>query len=298
MHLNPECIGIPKITCSGVKNSKHLPCFFIKKLSLLPALFSPPSLIYNYSMPKENSNTANSDNHMNILKDSGSKKPANPLDNSFINSFQMLVDNKELMFQVLDMFPIPVEIFDAKGTTVYMNRAGKEWIGIKDVDLLVGKYNVLRDPVMEQMGLMPGIQRAFRGETVVTYDVVPPIEDVQARGVIDEKPFEKAFTDFHLYPVMNGKKVAFVVFVCVVKKMYQGKPEVAKVKEYMDTHWQGEYDSHAAAKSVHMSVTQLYSLFKQHTGMTPGEYHNKVKVDHIKEKLEDKSLSIKEAFAA
>ena len=235
---------------------------------------------------------------MNIPKEPGLKQPANPLGNAFINSFQMLVENKELMFQVLDMFPIPVEIFDANGTTVYFNRAGKEWIGIKDIDLLVGKYNVLHDPVMEKMGLMPGIRRAFRGETVVTYDVVPPIEDVQARGVIEEKPFEKAFTDFHLYPVMNGKKVVFVVFVCVVKRMYFGSPDMAKAREYMDTHWQDEYDCHSVAKSVNMSVTQLYSLFKQNIGMTPGEYHNKVKVDYIKEKLDDKNLSIKEAFAA
>ena len=210
----------------------------------------------------------------------------------------MLIDNKELMFQVLDLFPIPVEIFDSNGTTVYFNRAGKEWVGIKDMDLLVGKYNVLHDPVMEQMGLMPGIQRAFRGETVVTYDVIPPIEDVQARGVIEEKPFEKALTDFHLYPILNGKKVVYVVFVCVVKKMYFGRPDVVRAKEYMDTHWQGEYDKDALAKSVNMSVSQLYSLFKQHVGMAPGEYHKKVKVDRIKEKLADRNLSIKEAFAA
>ena len=210
----------------------------------------------------------------------------------------MLIDHKELMFQVLDFFPIPVEIFDSTGTTVYFNKAGMEWLGIKDPDLLIGKYNVLHDPVMEQMGLMPGIRRAFRGETVVTYDVVPPIEDVQARGVIDEKPFEKAFTDFHLYPIMNGKKVDFVVFVCVVKKMYQGKPEVARVKEYMDTHWQGEYDPAIIAKSAGTSVRQLFRLFKQSMGMSPKDYHYKVKIDHIKEKLADKSLSIKEAFAA
>ena len=265
---------------------------------MFPILYSPDSFLYNIPMPKTNSNKTNSSNHINNPKKSGPKQPASPLDNSFVNSFQMLIENKELMFQVLDLFPIPVEIFDANGTTVYFNRAGKEWIGIKDVNLLVGKYNVLHDPVMEKMGLMPGIQRAFRGEIVVTYDVVPPIEDVQARGVIDEKPFEKAFTDFHLYPIMDGKKVVYVVFVCVVKKMYLGKPEVARIKEYMDTHWQGQYDSHIAAKSLNMSVTGLYSLFKEHIGMTPGEYHNKIKVDHIKEKLADENLSVKEAFAA
>ena len=210
----------------------------------------------------------------------------------------MLINNKEFMFQVLDLFPIPIEIFDANGTTVYFNKAGMDWTGIKDMDLLIGKYNVLHDPVMEKMGLMPGIQRAFRGETVVTYDVVPPIEDVQARGVIEEKPFEKALTDFHLYPVKDKNKVVFVVFVCVVKKMYQGRPDVVRTKEYIDSHWQDEFDKEVLAKSVNMSVTQVYSLFKQHIGTTPGEYYKKVKVDHIKEKLADKNLSIKEAFAA
>jgi len=52
------------------------------------------------------------------------------------------------------------------------------------------------------------------------------------------------------------------------------------------------------AKAVNMSVAQLYSIFKRHTGITPGEYHKKIKIDHIKEKLADKTLSIKEAFAA
>ena len=235
-----------------------------------------------------------------------SKKPtpkrkeqqSNALENRLFQSFQMLITNQELIFQVLDMFPIPIEIFDANGTTVYFNKAGMEWTGIKDMDLLIGKYNVLQDPVMEQMGLAPGIRRAFCGETVVTYDVVPPIEDLEERGVIDEKPFEKALTDFYLYPVKDNDTVVFVVFVCVVKKIYQGRPDVARVKEYIDTHWQGKLDKAVLANSIHMSVTYIYRLFKQHIGMTPGEYLKKVKVDHLKEKLADKNLSIKEAFAA
>ena len=47
-----------------------------------------------------------------------------------------------------------------------------------------------------------------------------------------------------------------------------------------------------------MSVAQLYKIFKQHAGMTPGKYHLQCKIEHIKEKLSDKNLTIKEAFAA
>ena len=73
---------------------------------------------------------------------------------------------------------------------------------------------------------------------------------------------------------------------------------IQSIREYIDTHWQEEYDPKTVAKSANMSVSQLYIIFKQHVGMTPGSYHKKVKVDHIKEKLADKNLLIKEAFAA
>jgi len=76
------------------------------------------------------------------------------------------------------------------------------------------------------------------------------------------------------------------------------RPGPVKAVEYIDKHWQGEYDPKAVAKSVNMGVTQLYYHFKQHTGMTPGNYQKKVIVEHIKEKLNDKNLTIKEAFAA
>jgi len=44
--------------------------------------------------------------------------------------------------------------------------------------------------------------------------------------------------------------------------------------------------------------TQLYKIFKEYTGMTPGDFHKKCKVEHIKEKLMDNSLTIKQAFSA
>jgi len=142
------------------------------------------------------------------------------------------------------------------------------------------------------------IQKAFRGEAVMGNDYPVPIQDLVDRGVIKEKPFESASGDYILYPVFKNDKLHLVVFILIVKGMYFGRPDVARAKEYIDSHWQGEYDSKTVAKAVNMSVAQLYNLFKQNVGMPPGEYHNKVKVDRIKEKLGDKNLSIKEAFAA
>ena len=104
--------------------------------------------------------------------------------------------------------------------------------------------------------------------------------------------------DWYLYPIKNKDKIAFVVFVCIVKKLYYGRPEVVKAKEYLDNHWQDEFNPKAIAKSANIGVTQLYKLFEQQTGMTPGDYHKKIVVEYLKEKLADKNLTIKQAFAA
>ena len=216
----------------------------------------------------------------------------------FAEFLSMIPDNREFVFRFLEMFPIPVEVFGPDGTTVFINRALMELHGITDPGLAVGVYNVLNDPVMDQMGIGEGIRQVFNGEAFVAYDVDAPVQDILDRGIINEKPFEKSFSDFHLYPIMNGSELAFVVFVMNVKKLYHGRPDLARAKEYLDSRWQEEYNAEALAKAVNMSVTQIYKLFKKYVGMTPGDYCKKCKIEHIKEKLKDTNLSVKEAFAA
>jgi AraC-like DNA-binding protein len=216
---------------------------------------------------------------------------------SLIKWFYALDAGNDTLFRTLDQFPIPVEIFAPDGTAVFMNRAGLELNNIPDSDLIIGKYNLLNDPVCnDQMGLRKDIQKAFHGEAVVVYDINPPFDDLVERGVTKEKLIEKAITDFYLFPVMDNGRIVFVVFVCVVKKLYQGRPEVARAKAYIDQHWKENYNSKILAKSTNMSVKHLYSLFKQHIGMTPGDYYKKCKVEHVKEMLMDKTLSIKQVL--
>jgi len=216
--------------------------------------------------------------------------------------FQAQDKNDEPLFQVLDMFPIPIEIFAPDGTCVFLNRALMELHNLHDKNFAIGKYNVLKDPIilqiMEQMGLSDKFQKVFQGEAAICKDFPAPVADLQDRGLIDEKPYEKGTMDLYNYPIWKDDKLHFVVCVFVVRNLYMGRPDVARAKEYIDNHWLEEFDLKVMAKSANMSITPLYNLFKQHIGMTPGEYYKKVKVEHIKEKLTDKSLSIKEAFAA
>ena len=227
-----------------------------------------------------------------------SSNESNNIHETFIHFLSEIPADKEFIFQFLELFPFPIEIFAPDGLLAFSNRAFLELNNIKDPSLIVGKYNLLNDPVCnDQMGLRKSIQKAFRGEAVVAYDVTVPIQDLVDRGVIDEKPFEKSFADFYLYPIKHEGTLVFVVFFHAVKKTYHGKPDMARVREYLETHWKEEFVPEELAKHVNMSVTPLYRFFEEHAGMTPGDYHEKIKIEHIKEKLMDKELSIKQAFA-
>ena len=219
--------------------------------------------------------------------------------NTIIQSVQKLLGEKELAFQAFDAVSIPVEIFDSGGTVVFANRAILELYGVMDACLVVGKYNLLNDPVCnDRMGLREIIKKAFCGEPVTIPDFRPPIQELVDSGVIKEKPWESASMDVHLSPARDKDNRLFVVCVCIVKSIYRGKPELARAKEYISANWRSKFDPQTTAESLRMSVTQLYRLFKQHEGMTPGAFHKHCKIEHIKEKLNDKNLNIKEAFKA
>jgi len=235
----------------------------------------------------------------NIAKPVQQGQKNNPVNDVFKRFLRKLPENRDFMFKFLDMFPIPIEIFEPDGNEVFVNQALVKLNNLPDASYITGKYNVLNDPLInDQMGMRDSIRKAFDGEPVVACDVVAPIRDVIKRGLVNEKSYEKSFMDFYLYPIMKGRKLIFVVFICIVKKLYYGRPDLAKANEYMDNHWQGSFIPEEVAKSVNMSVAQLYKLFKQHNGITPGDYFRTCKVEHLKENLIDRNLSIKEAFAA
>ena len=219
--------------------------------------------------------------------------------NAIVQSFLDLFNDGKAVFRVLDTFPIPVEIFSPDGTAVYINRAFLDLHNIPDANLAVGKYNVLSGPVCsDRLRFSEGIKKAIKGEAVSIMGLKTTVQDLMDHGIIKEKPFEAAFMDVYFSPICGSGEFSFVLCVSVVKNIYRGRPEVAKLMEYINGHLHENFSPKAAAGAVGIGVSQLYKIFKQDTGMTPGEYYKSCKVDRLKEKLGDKSLSIKEVFAA
>ena len=212
-------------------------------------------------------------------------------------SFHDLITNPKFVFQLIEFFPMPVQVFAPDGLLVYSNRAFLNFHNIPDVNALVGKYNLLHDPVCDELFGHDTLEKAFRGEAIPWYKSPMSIQDFLNRGVLKEKPYESAFVDTTLYPVWDDDKLAYVVSVMIIRGVYQGQCVVAKAKEYIDSHWKDEFDAGSFAKKMCISQKHLNKLFKKNTGMKPIDYYKKIKVDHIKEKLSDKSLFITEAFS-
>ena len=92
--------------------------------------------------------------------------------------------------------------------------------------------------------------------------------------------------------------MVYVVSFLINRRIYRGKNEIEKAKEYIENHWMEKYDANKTAQAACLSKAHFSKLFKKHTGVTPYEYYINYKIGKLKEKLMDVNLTISQAFAA
>jgi len=221
--------------------------------------------------------------------------PTNELE-KLSEPFKALIGNAGLNYQLLDMLPIPINIFAPDGMAIFVNRASMEMVGNTDASLLVGKYNMRTDKVCINIFGQEVMDRIFRGEAVSIPNFPAPIQDVVDRGVIDEKPWEAATMDIFCLPIWDGDTFVCTVCFFTVKNMYQGRTDIAKAQEYIRQNWLDEFDVDKTARAVGLSRRHFHRIFKEVTGFTPNEFYQNVKIEKIKYKLFDEKLSIEQAF--
>jgi AraC family transcriptional regulator len=219
--------------------------------------------------------------------------------NDIIKSFQSLFGKEELLAKVIECFPYPIEIYAPDGTSVLVNKAMLAEYHTISPDMVVGKYNIFKDPYIVASGQLPVLKRAFKGETVFFPDVRVPLEEIAERYGVEDFDIEAVYQDITVFPILDGeKRVIYVAVFLINRRVYRGKDEIAKAKEYIESHWQEPFDASATAKAACLSKAHFTKLFKKHTGITPHEYYTNYKISKLKEKLQDTNLSIAQAFAA
>jgi AraC-like DNA-binding protein len=200
---------------------------------------------------------------------------------------------------MIECFPYPIQIYAPDGRSVLVNKAMLAEYNDISADMVVEKYNIFKDPDVIATGQIQTLKRAFRGETVFFPDIRVPLKGIAERYGIQDLDVEAIYQDITLFPILDDeKRVIFVAALLINRRVYRGKDEIEKAKEYIETHWKEGFDLSETAKAAGLSKAHFTKLFKNHTGLTPHEYYINYKISKLKENLLDTNLSIAQAFAA
>lgn len=212
--------------------------------------------------------------------------------------FQSLYENKDLFVHIVKHFPYPMHICAPDGTMLLANEEYLKFAKITNPERLYKKHNILLNPNLERWGIKDFVLRAFQGEAVHAYDVKVPYQEIIERlGDDKELVYESLFHNMTALPIRDSNnQLLFIVFIFATSRSYQDREEIIKGKEYIDNHWKEEFDIDKLLDIVYMSRYHYSRLFKQHTGITPYNYYQEVKINKLKEKLCDISLSITQVF--
>jgi AraC family transcriptional regulator len=215
------------------------------------------------------------------------------------NPVQALPGKEELLARLVDCFPYPIQIYAPDGTSVLVNKAMLAEYHAISPDMVVGKYNVFEDPYIIATGRLPVLRRAFHGETVYIPDVRVPLKEIAERYGIKDFDVEAVYQDITVFPILDDRRqVIYVAALLINRRVYRGKNEIERAKEYIENHWLERFDLDKTAKAACLSKAHFTKLFKKHTGMTPHAYYTGYKIGRLEEKLLHKNLTIAQAFAA
>ncbi|HRX22195.1 MAG TPA: AraC family transcriptional regulator [Syntrophomonadaceae bacterium] len=216
-----------------------------------------------------------------------------------IASLQALFRKEELLAKVIEHFPYPIQVYAPNGTSVLVNQALLNEYRVSDPDMIVGRYNILKDPDIIKTGQLPMLKRAFQGETVFFPEVKVPLEEIARKYDIHDFNAEAVYQDITVFPILDDfQQVTHVVALLINRRVYRGQDEIERAKEYIETHWLDKFDANATAKAAFLSKAHFTKLFKKQIGVTPHEYYINYKISKLKERLLDTNLSIAQAFAA
>jgi transcriptional regulator GlxA family with amidase domain len=108
---------------------------------------------------------------------------------------------------------------------------------------------------------------------------------------------EIVYQDIISFPIYNDlHRMTHVVIIYTTARLYSGKEEIARGKEYIENHWQEKFNLEAAAKASGLSKGHFEKLFKTHTGLSPHTYYLDIRIRMLQKRLMDSSLSIAQAF--
>jgi AraC-like DNA-binding protein len=210
-----------------------------------------------------------------------------------------LAGNNNLFCDLIDSFPYPIQLYMPNGLLTAVNPAFLREFNVPHPNLIVEKYNILRDPTLAAYGVLGEVHAAFEGKFASIMGIPAPVHQLKQWFHIPVEASELFYLDISAFPLKNDQgEMIGVAIVYVTRKKLLDREEIVKAKEYIEAHWLEKFSVEEVAKAALMSVAHFERRFRACTGMTPHAYYVKTKVNKIKEALLNHNLNIEQAFSA
>lgn len=218
-----------------------------------------------------------------------------------VQACRSFADKEAIFAKIIEFFPYPLHVYAPDGTLVLTNQACLNVMHIPSKDKIVGVFNVLKDPIIDLWGedTRSKILKSFQGESVYFYDLVMPIQNILRKFGSDEVCSEISFQNITCFPIYNDEQqLAYVVHVFITARLYNNEAKTLMARKYIEDNWVEEFDLNKIAQAVNLSKHHFARQFKKDTTVTPFKYYQDIKINKLKDKLCDTSLSVSEAFSA
>ena len=134
---------------------------------------------------------------------------------------------KDRFARVIYEIPFPAEIFDSRGYVTLVNRAFLELCQIPSDELIINKYNIINDHLIEELKISSEVKGAFSGEIIVIPEINIQYNKFRKNFGVQKEGNDKF--ELTMFPLFSSKGLIDQV-VAIWKKI----PGTSRIESRLD----------------------------------------------------------------
>jgi hypothetical protein len=135
-----------------------------------------------------------------------------------------------------------------------VNRALLTEFEIPDKNLIIGRYNIFKDPEIAKAGLTDLVREVFAGSIRTATDIKVPIKSIREFYQIRDCDIDAMYQDATGFPILNeAGEGSHVAILMVTRRIYKGKISIENAAEYLERNWNRPYNLNETARAANLS---------------------------------------------
>jgi PAS domain S-box-containing protein len=114
-----------------------------------------------------------------------------------------LMDSVAFLSSLIDQSPISTAITDAGGTLIRINRPSLELLNLTEAEV-IGKYNLLKDNLVEEQGFLPRVRSVFEEGRIVHFELAYDTSKVNGLALEKKAVVELEVT---IFPIRDSRNI-------------------------------------------------------------------------------------------